>query len=371
MKTFMLLFMLLPQLSLLVIFAFTPYFTRKTESFGVSIPKDVYHLPQVASIRSRYKNNVLITGILLLVAAFILILLDQTQRTEILISLNIVVQLVLGGVFYLSGHKKMKALKSESNWTQDKKQVTVIDTDFRSKKMLVSPLWFLLYGIVISFTAALTVIFYDRMPHRLPMQFDFITGEITSWANKSILSVFWPLITQISITALLIFVYWIIRKSKQQIEADNPEISMKQNKMFRYKWSAFTVITGLALITIFMFIPLSHAGFVDYVSFSIVSAVLTIGIIVYAIILSVKTGQGGSRIKIGQGKGSDFINRDDDKYWKMGVFYYNPDDPTLFIEKRFGIGWTCNFARPLSWVFIIGLLVFVTISIIASSYMTK
>ncbi|MCG8483991.1 MAG: DUF5808 domain-containing protein [Clostridia bacterium] len=370
MKTFMLLFMLLPQLSLLVIFAFTPYFTRKTESFGVSIPKDVYHLPQVVSIRSRYKNNVLITGILLLAAAFILILLDQTEKTEILISLSIVVQLVLGGVFYLSGHKKMKALKSESNWTQDKKQVTVIDTDFRSKKMLVSPLWFLLYGIVISFTAALTVIFYDRMPDRLPMQFN-ITGEITRWAGKSLLSVSWPLIIQIFITVLLIFVYWIIRKSKQQIEAENPEISMKQNQMFRYKWSAFIVITGLALITIFMFIPLSHAGFVGYASFSIVSAVLTIGIIVYAIILSVKTGQGGSRIKIGQDKESDFINRDDDKYWKMGVFYYNPDDPALFIEKRFGIGWTCNFARPLSWVFIIGLLVFVTISIIASSYMTK
>ena len=36
--------------------------------------------------------------------------------------------------------------------------------------------------------------------------------------------------------------------------------------------------------------------------------------------------------------------------WKMGVFYFNPDDPALFIPKRFGIGYTLNFANPWSWV---------------------
>ncbi|HLQ71389.1 MAG TPA: DUF5808 domain-containing protein [Bacillota bacterium] len=29
----------------------------------------------------------------------------------------------------------------------------------------------------------------------------------------------------------------------------------------------------------------------------------------------------------------------------------------MFLEKRFGIGWTCNFAHPVSWFFIIGILV--------------
>lgn len=40
------------------------------------------------------------------------------------------------------------------------------------------------------------------------------------------------------------------------------------------------------------------------------------------------------------------IYRDDDRHWFGGVFYYNPDDPDPFIPKRFGFGWTINFAHP-------------------------
>jgi uncharacterized membrane protein len=40
------------------------------------------------------------------------------------------------------------------------------------------------------------------------------------------------------------------------------------------------------------------------------------------------------------------IYRDDDRYWFAGAIYYNPDDPDLIVPKRFGWGWTVNFARP-------------------------
>jgi uncharacterized membrane protein len=40
------------------------------------------------------------------------------------------------------------------------------------------------------------------------------------------------------------------------------------------------------------------------------------------------------------------IFRDDDRYWYGGFFYSNPDDPALFVEKRYGLGWTLNFGHP-------------------------
>lgn len=43
-----------------------------------------------------------------------------------------------------------------------------------------------------------------------------------------------------------------------------------------------------------------------------------------------------------------------ERHWKAGLFYFNPDDPRVQIEKRFGVGYTLNMARPVSWV-IIGL----------------
>jgi uncharacterized membrane protein len=38
-----------------------------------------------------------------------------------------------------------------------------------------------------------------------------------------------------------------------------------------------------------------------------------------------------------------------DRCWRAGIFYVNRDDPTLFVPKRFGIGYTLNFGNPWSW----------------------
>lgn len=32
-----------------------------------------------------------------------------------------------------------------------------------------------------------------------------------------------------------------------------------------------------------------------------------------------------------------------------GLFYHNPEDPRLWVEKRIGLGWTLNYARPAAW----------------------
>jgi uncharacterized membrane protein len=39
-----------------------------------------------------------------------------------------------------------------------------------------------------------------------------------------------------------------------------------------------------------------------------------------------------------------------DEHWRLGMFYFNPNDPALFIERRIGIGYTVNFGRGWSWL---------------------
>lgn len=50
-------------------------------------------------------------------------------------------------------------------------------------------------------------------------------------------------------------------------------------------------------------------------------------------------------------------DRSPDQCWYLGMFYFNPDDPALWVEKRFGVGYTVNFARPTAWLFIAGLII--------------
>jgi uncharacterized membrane protein len=46
----------------------------------------------------------------------------------------------------------------------------------------------------------------------------------------------------------------------------------------------------------------------------------------------------------------------DDNHWVVSVFYYNPDDPALCVGKRFGIGWTLNFAHWAGWLVLVAML---------------
>jgi uncharacterized membrane protein len=45
-----------------------------------------------------------------------------------------------------------------------------------------------------------------------------------------------------------------------------------------------------------------------------------------------------------------------DDRWIGGIFYLNPQDPALWVEKRLGIGWTLNFGNPASWFILGGIL---------------
>jgi len=52
---------------------------------------------------------------------------------------------------------------------------------------------------------------------------------------------------------------------------------------------------------------------------------------------------------------TDAVFRDDDRYWYGGVFYNNPNDPALFVPKRFGLGWTMNFGHPRAKLILFGM----------------
>ena len=58
------------------------------------------------------------------------------------------------------------------------------------------------------------------------------------------------------------------------------------------------------------------------------------------------------------------VFREDDQYWYEGFFYNNPDDPAMFVPKRFGLGWTLNFGHPRARLFLISLLILVLVLVL-------
>lgn len=331
--------------------AFTPYFVRRTESFGVSIPSDVFDHPELKALRRKFAAIMLITG--LIFCAGSLLFWDHIEWTA---SAAVIGYLIVFFVIYIRFHRQMKKLKQTNKWFETKKQAIAVDLNFQNKRTIVSNGWFSIGLLIWIATVICTFVFYDRIPDPIPMQYDF-QGNVTNWADKSMMSVMSMPLTQLIMLVIFIFVNTIISKSKQQLDPSDPETSAQHNLIFRRRWSIFIVSMGNAMVLLFAFIQLFFMFTIDMMWTMMATTILVGGTIAWALILSVTTGQGGSRIQKKAASSSDKINRDDDQHWKLGMFYFNPDDPALFLEKRFGVGWTVNLARPIIWFIVIGILV--------------
>lgn len=338
---------------------FIPFWTRRTESFGVTIPEEIYQSLALKQMRKRYMRITGATG-LIVTAIFlsigILITLDENMFS-ILFSILIFGYLISSFLIYLKFHGEMKSLKEKKQWGQEKSQQVFVSIQFRSQKLNHSNLWFLISFIVTIGLIVLTLQSYQQIPDRIPLQYNF-AGEVTNWAEKSYRSVLILPIMQLYLTLLFVFINTMIAKAKQQINADTPEESMRKNVIFRRRWSAYIIITGIALTLLFSLIQLSYFYPINQQLLVIVPLAFSVALIVGAIIISITTGQGGSRIKSDSNSSADatIMNRDDDTYWKLGILYFNREDPSLFLEKRFGVGWTINFARPLAWFILLGII---------------
>lgn len=53
-----------------------------------------------------------------------------------------------------------------------------------------------------------------------------------------------------------------------------------------------------------------------------------------------------------------------DRCWKLGIFYFNPADPAVFVVQRFGIGYTVNLGNRWSWAMLGTVLTAVSIRVV-------
>jgi uncharacterized membrane protein len=77
--------------------------------------------------------------------------------------------------------------------------------------------------------------------------------------------------------------------------------------------------------------------------------------------LMVHYGQGGARLEREAAQAPLTDGLADNSRWVLGVFYVNRDDPSVFVEKRFGLGYTINFGNPRA----VGLLVLFFTAVLA------
>ncbi|AJS61296.1 DUF1648 domain-containing protein [Paenibacillus sp. IHBB 10380] len=335
-----------------------PYLTSERDSFGVSISQDMYYSDELSTMRKKYVwISSIVYSILLLFCLVSISLITNAGQQGTLIIVYVVCLVTCSTIINVIFHLKMKKYKSAFPSVPLQKTILAIDTAFRRHKLIFSNKWFLIHFAIIIANIALVLLNYNRFPEILPMKFDF-NGQVTRSVYKSYRTLLGLNCMQIVMTLLFMFINWSILKSKQQINANDPQKSIHQNTTFRRRWSLFIILTGLLIVLLFSFIQLNMMFLLNIEILFIVSISIVSMILIGSLLLSFTTGQGGSRVG-GRITPSNVEPTNNDAYWKFWGIYFNPHDPSLFIEKRMGIGWTINFARPMSWFLLLGILAIV------------
>jgi uncharacterized membrane protein len=209
-------------------------------------------------------------------------------------------------------------------------------------------------------------------PDPIPLHYGLsgIPDRFTVKNPGALLIILFPQVLLLLIFALS---YLITRNAKRQIDAAEAETSRQQGRRFRRIISASLIFGGLLLglyLGALEICMLLNVGY-KLILGSAIGLLILIGTGVALMMFAV--GQGGSRIRIHTGEPSDRgeINHDEDRYWKLGQFYCNPKDPAIFVEKRFGVGYTVNIASPGGWIALAGLLILIAGSIVITVIFEK
>jgi len=192
---------------------------------------------------------------------------------------------------------------------------------------------------------------WSEIADPMPVHWD-LTGNPNGWLPKTSF-VFGELIgSDFALCLIFTFVIAAMVYFSRQISATGATAREER----RFRWIGIALLLAADYLSASLaFLPLSpHATLVfGGVGFFLV-------IMIVGSLELVRRGQGGMRLAPAGGE-QVVSDRTPDQCWKWGIFYYNPDDPALMVEKRFGIGWTLNFANRSAWIFIgltLALLVF-------------
>ena len=313
-----------------------PLLTPRTVPFGVRVPDDRVADPVVLREIGRYRAWVLTGGVLITLAGGALVLAVGTLADLV------AVVLLLGGWYaaYYRANRAITAMKSEQNWFGGLRQSVSADTTLRSEPPRFPWEWAALPVVVVAATVVAGVLRYPSLPAVMAVHYG--PNGADRFAPKSVGSVFTLVFIQAALTVLLLGISFAAFRARADIDPARPTASAHWHRENVVRLSrALLVLTtlvdfgmGATAWLIWSGSP-SPAG---VLATALVPVLVGVAVLIFAVY------QGRQTQPAGEGGGS--AHRDDDSYWRGGVFYINREDRSWFVPRRFGVGWTVNLGNP-------------------------
>jgi uncharacterized membrane protein len=172
---------------------------------------------------------------------------------------------------------------------------------------------------------------WNALPEHFPVHWG-ADGQPNGWASRSFGGVYGPLMAAFGMDAFCLLLAFALLLLSRNTTMRHVTITVLLLVMYPVSF-AFGMVALLPLMTFPMWL-------IPATTFVLVAVIL---------VWSIRKAFSPAALDVVPEPASD-------AYWKAGIFYYNPDDPAIFVSQRVGIGYTMNFANKLSWVVVAGML---------------
>ncbi|MBH5320943.1 hypothetical protein I6N90_24460 [Paenibacillus sp. GSMTC-2017] len=313
--------------------------------FAVTLPDDVIVHPQILKIQDQFNKQFTSISVWLVVSLIPLILLHYlTPYQVIYFLLWMFVFFIVMVIPFRKAFRETLHLKRENEWFVGKK--SVIQSDLRVarlKNQRSAPLWL----FIIPLAMGIGNVLYVRGKEIELL--GLISGGLV-------------------LTILFFFISLFMRRTKAKVYSMNSEVNVSLNQARRrsisYMWLIIAIVENIHFLLIYLLLNNENAS-MDGVWIAIISlfAVIPVGIIV-AVYRKINALE--KEVLEQDGK---VIYSDDDEYWANGFTYHNPNDKSLFVTKRIGIGETINTATLFGKIFVGGVFGVAVAVIVGVSFM--
>lgn len=339
------------------LFLLMPRFNRRGLLFGVYVGPEVSDGERARAIVGEwYRAMAVVVGGSLLLSLGVGVVAGRPEGSLLAVAI-----MVVGfSATYVSTYRKAKPLGLSAA------PAAVASLAPEDPRTVLLPLAALLIGTAGGlFAVGYAASRYGGLPDRIPIHFG-LSGRPDAWAARSFGSVMLMPVGTLFLGIALAGVAWLTARAKRGMRRSSDPRILEAQMRFRSATATYISIISILVTVQFLFGSLSTvkvaAGEWDklHPGFMIVSGLLIVFAIAGSIYLMVRVGQGGARLERGA-DGAPLTNGlADNSKWKWGVFYVNSEDPSMFVEKRFGIGYTINFGNRWAVLMLVAFFVGIT-----------
>lgn len=170
---------------------------------------------------------------------------------------------------------------------------------------------------------------WSQLPEQIPVHIGL--HGVDRWAARTTAGVYGFIATQAALSMILVLSAWGVLHWSRRVSGRTTDAA--RDRQFR-RLNVHVLLAAAYLLAAAAWIAILKPAAAGLAGL----AILLVGVVYFFRL-----------IQLNQSATTAHGDRTPDTCWKLGIFYVNPADPSVFVAKRFGIGYTVNFGNRWTW----------------------